>query len=424
MSARGTSRRTQLLLTSVAAVLLAVFVWLAIRAPHGVPGVPAYRVSAQFADLSDLAAGDEVRIAGVHIGSVDHPRVQDGHALVTLVLQTGVRPLPRDTRAEVRSRGLLGARYLELIPGRSAAPLPDGATIPERRTSASVALPAALLAFDAPTREHLRGALDGLGRGFASQGVGLNDALRELPAELGQASAVAATLRRSGALRALAPGLDAALGAIDPVRDELAATLRPARLAALPFAEGRDAVGATLDAAPGAFRDTHAHLAGTSGLLAEARRLAVSIHRTLPPAPAALAETARVLRRSARPLARTVPLLDAIRTSVPGALGLVDALPPLLTMLDGTMAHTGPLVRKLGTIQCDIHRWATNWQSMLNVGVTVPRGDPSLGPMTSLRLTAGVTPDQASKALNAHGVHVVGSNPFPAPCQAGSEKLP
>ncbi len=427
LSPRGPSRRLRLTLTAAALLVLAALVVLAVRAPHGVPGVPTYRLDARFADLSGLTAGDDVRIGGVRVGQVDAPERSGETAQVTLKLQRDVRALPAGTRAEVRSRGLLGARFLELLPGDGSAGrgrLADGAVIPVTATGATVDLPTMLLAFDAPTRANLRATLDGLGGGFADQGVGLNDVLRRLPAQLRRFTATATALTRGGELRRLAPGLDRALAAVDPVREELAAALAPAADAAEPFASGRRDVATTLQVAPGALARTRQHLAGSSALLAETRRLSRSLQRTLPRAPAALRATATLLRHARAPLARATPLLDAARAASPATARMVAALPPLLTMLDDTVGSATPLVRKLGAIGCDIHRWGSNWASMLNVGVTVPRGDERLGPMTSLRLTAGVTPDQAERVLNANGVHLVAANPFPAPCQAGTEKLP
>lgn len=79
------------------------------------------------AGLDDKAA---VRIAGVRIGQVDGIELDQGRARVHLHLEEPM-PLTEGSRARIASLGLLGDRYIELIPGPPGAePLPDGAVLP------------------------------------------------------------------------------------------------------------------------------------------------------------------------------------------------------------------------------------------------------------------------------------------------------
>lgn len=88
-----------------------------------------------------LKVGDEVRLAGVRVGSVkkvdftEVPNDQNATSavLVTMVIegreaQDRIRP---DSRAILRQLGLLGGQYVNITPGTVAggAPVPDGATI-------------------------------------------------------------------------------------------------------------------------------------------------------------------------------------------------------------------------------------------------------------------------------------------------------
>jgi phospholipid/cholesterol/gamma-HCH transport system substrate-binding protein len=84
--------------------------------------------------LFDSVAGlDEkaaVRVAGVRVGRVDSIELQGRQALVRLVLEKNV-PLTLGTQARIASLGLLGDKYVELVPGPAdAPPLPEDTHIP------------------------------------------------------------------------------------------------------------------------------------------------------------------------------------------------------------------------------------------------------------------------------------------------------
>jgi len=91
---------------------------------------------AVFTDVTGLAKGHEVRIAGVRVGTVTDIRVARDRvsADVTFdVLRTSV--LTEGTVATVKYRNLVGERYVALTqePG-SARAIPEGSTIPKDRT--------------------------------------------------------------------------------------------------------------------------------------------------------------------------------------------------------------------------------------------------------------------------------------------------
>lgn len=98
-------------------------------------GGPAAKYSAVFRDVSDLQAGDSVRVAGIRVGTVtgvwlrpDKTVTVDFEADRKVVLTTG-------SRAAVRYLNLVGDRYLELVdgPGDSRI-MTEGSQIPPDRT--------------------------------------------------------------------------------------------------------------------------------------------------------------------------------------------------------------------------------------------------------------------------------------------------
>ena len=88
------------------------------------------RVVAQFESVAGLDDQSAVRIAGVRVGRVDGIALRDRRALVTIIVERDVA-LTRGTYAEIKNLGLLGDKYVELVPGPGGAELlAEGAVIP------------------------------------------------------------------------------------------------------------------------------------------------------------------------------------------------------------------------------------------------------------------------------------------------------
>ena len=92
--------------------------------------VSGYTLHARFDRIDGLAVGADVRVAGVKVGSVMSARVdpQSFQAEVNFTVQNTVK-LPADTSAEVTSDGLLGGKYLSLVPGGDEKTLAAGGTV-------------------------------------------------------------------------------------------------------------------------------------------------------------------------------------------------------------------------------------------------------------------------------------------------------
>ena len=87
---------------------------------------------ADFSEVGGLHPGNEVRVAGVSVGTVEDIQLEGGHAKVTFKMDKGT-DLGSDTGAEIKVRTLLGANYLGLTPA-GAGDLPKGSHIPNSRT--------------------------------------------------------------------------------------------------------------------------------------------------------------------------------------------------------------------------------------------------------------------------------------------------
>ncbi len=91
-----------------------------------------------FANTNGLYAGDEVRILGVAVGTVDEIDPQPNAAKVTFSVDREY-PVPADVQAAILSPSLVSARAIQLVPAYSTGPkLADGASIPKERTAVPV----------------------------------------------------------------------------------------------------------------------------------------------------------------------------------------------------------------------------------------------------------------------------------------------
>ena len=100
-------------------------------------GGDSYQVSADFDSASGLKSGASVEIAGVEVGSVARivldPK-SGTQARVDLRLRSGVK-LSDDVIAAVRTRGIIGDKFILLKPGGSDRILVDGGKIRETESA-------------------------------------------------------------------------------------------------------------------------------------------------------------------------------------------------------------------------------------------------------------------------------------------------
>ena len=126
--------RRNMIETVMGAVVLLVavaFIVVAFRsASLSNAGRDGYHVTVEFTDASGLAAGTDVRMAGVKIGAVMEQRLNPDtyFAEVTLGISNSVR-LPSDSSARIIPDGLLGGNYVALEPGGAEDYLADGGKI-------------------------------------------------------------------------------------------------------------------------------------------------------------------------------------------------------------------------------------------------------------------------------------------------------
>jgi virulence factor Mce-like protein len=154
-----------------------LFLWITFGGPTPFKA-KTYEIRVPFNEATQLAQQSDVRISGVSVGKVqtieESPDGQQAQA--TIDIEDTYAPIPKGTRAILRTKTLLGETYVELTPGNAdGAELPDGATLARANVAESVQLDEIFRTFDPRTRaafqEWMREgaiAIEGRGQSFSN----------------------------------------------------------------------------------------------------------------------------------------------------------------------------------------------------------------------------------------------------------------
>ena len=104
-----------------------------------VGAVAGYEVVARFERVDGLSAGSDVRMSGIKIGTIVNQTLDkdDYLAVVRMSIDPDVK-LPEDSSAEVISDGLLGSKYMSLVPGGAEDMIEPGGEIQFTQSSVSL----------------------------------------------------------------------------------------------------------------------------------------------------------------------------------------------------------------------------------------------------------------------------------------------
>lgn len=140
----------EIVMGAVVIVVAALFLVFAYKTSQ-LRSVPGYQVTADFARIDGIRQGSDVRISGIKIGSVLAEELDPKTFLanVHMSIDPSVK-LPEDTVAEIISSGLLGDKYMSLVPGGSDKVIPPGGKITYTQSSVSLENLIGQMMFSAP----------------------------------------------------------------------------------------------------------------------------------------------------------------------------------------------------------------------------------------------------------------------------------
>lgn len=86
----------------------------------------SYKITAEFDNIGDIGNGDDVKISGVKVGTIDSQILNKSNyrAVLTLNIDKDVK-LPSDSSAKIVSAGLLGGKFIAIEPGSDEELLQD-----------------------------------------------------------------------------------------------------------------------------------------------------------------------------------------------------------------------------------------------------------------------------------------------------------
>ena len=366
---------------TVLVVIVAVF--LSYNANQGLPFVPTYALKAETPNAANLVRGNEVRIGGTRVGSVDTITVEqqeDGTsiAVLGLKLERSVSPLPKDSTVLIRPRSALGLKYVELTRGTSNEGYEDGDTIPlASATPAPVEFDEFVNMFDEDTRDAAQTNLRGFGDAFAGRGASINQAIGALAPLLRDIIPVARNLSSpetdltrfvvelADAARIVAPAAEAQAELFVNLNRTFAAL----RVVARPFIQDSISEGpATLDAAIRSFPIQRPFLANTEGLFRELGPGVNALSDAAPELADALEVGTPTLRRLPQLNRRLASLLTEVEqfSQDPQVPRGIRALTDTMKELNPTLQYLAPAQTKCNYIAL----WFRNISSLLSEGDT------------------------------------------------------
>lgn len=109
-------------------VLAALVVFAALSVQIGgfrwLTGRGSYEISVVVPNATGIDEKTVVEIAGIKVGEVARVTLEGSQARIHMRIDEGIR-VPVDSQVAIRTRGLLGAKYIEIIPGPEGVPSPQ-----------------------------------------------------------------------------------------------------------------------------------------------------------------------------------------------------------------------------------------------------------------------------------------------------------
>jgi phospholipid/cholesterol/gamma-HCH transport system substrate-binding protein len=123
--------------------------------------------------------GQTVNIAGIKVGDITEVDLEEGEAVVTMLVEEKYAPLIHtDATVLMRPRTGLQDMTLELDPGTGSKQVEDGATLPSAQTQPNVNSDQILASLDGDTQAFLRLLLEGGAEGLGGNGKALSATFR------------------------------------------------------------------------------------------------------------------------------------------------------------------------------------------------------------------------------------------------------
>jgi phospholipid/cholesterol/gamma-HCH transport system substrate-binding protein len=404
---------------------LLLFLWTTFGGP--VPLKPeGYRVQVPFDEATQLAVESDVRISNVSIGKVKSIDLANSGpnkdlAVATIEIDSPYAPIPRDTRAMLRQKTLLGETYVELTPGNRDGPkLAEDGTLPRAQVQPSVQLDEIFRTFDTRTRASFQSWMEQLAIASAGRGADLSAAIANLEPFAEDANRVLRVLdTQQGAVQQFVRNTGEVFGALSERKGQLQGLIRNSGVVFHTTAVRNRDLEATFRALPTFLTESRLTLNRLESFSRNANPLITQLH-----------PAARALSADLKPIAQVAPDFRGFftglrkteiraRTGLPALQKLLDTdLPPLLNQVVPFTRQLNPIVAMIGRYQRDVTGFLGNATVATNAQISNEAGNLSHYIRSSAPLYPedlamfGPTPDKEHRLAYSR------ANPYPQPDNA------
>jgi virulence factor Mce-like protein len=342
---------------------LLLFLWLSFGG--SIPLRPeGYRFTAKFPEASTLVEQADVRLAGVNIGKVKTRELDkaSGRTVVEMEVDESYAPIPRDTRAILRQKTLLGETYVELAPGNpSAGMLEDGDQLANSNVNITVELDEIYRIFDEPTRENFaKWIQEGSVVVSGDYGEDLNDAIGNLaPFATDGARLLEILDDQEGAVRGTIKNTGRVFNALAAEEGQLRGLIENGNQTFAALASRDDALAETFEVFPTFLRETRTTLARLETFSRDTRPLVNQLKGPVDD----LGPTVRDLGELAPDLERLFgdldPLIRAGNRGLPDGARFLRGAEPLFESLHVFLPELNPVLAYLSFSKLQVAQFLT-----------------------------------------------------------------
>jgi virulence factor Mce-like protein len=342
---------------------LLLFLWLTFGG--AIPLKPkAYRFDVSFPAATQLAVEADVRISGVPVGKVKtieaDPRT--GRSTATIELKERFAPLPRDARAILRQKTLLGETYVELTPGsKRAGTLPESGRLPVAQVADTVELDEIFRAFDPQTRRAFQTWMQTQAQSLDGRAQDISDILGNLDPFAEDTTKLLRTLdTQENAVQQVVRNTGQVFDAISERRGQLQGLITNSNTVFSTTAERDRELRELFTVFPTFNREAKT----TVDRLTRFSRTSEPLVDQLRPAARELSPTFQQLEQLAPDLRALFqdldPLIDASEKGLPALRRFLQELRPALGEFDPTLKQLNPFLSYIGNYRDELRSFLSN----------------------------------------------------------------
>jgi virulence factor Mce-like protein len=343
---------------------------------------------------------------------------RDNTTEATLEMRSRYAPVPRDAKAMLRQKSLLGETYVDLSTGdRSGGSIPDGGTLASARVAPTVELDEIFRAFDDDTQQAFQTWMQAQAGSVEGRAADINATFGNLPEFVEASDDLLAELNaQSRAVSETVRGTGDFFSAISERDGQLARLITGSnRLFEVTAARNRD-FAAIWKELPGFARESRLTLPRLTRFSQNAR----PVVRQLQPVATEMASTFEQVQRLSPELEQFFtglgPVITASRRGVPALESLMQDFPPLLADFEPFLRNLNPMIAYLNLNRREVASFFANTTAGSvgrDIDVTNKPNAPVHDPAHFVRASAMFSPQ--GLAFYPRALGQTRRNPYTAP---------